>query len=187
MLTVQLWSPDTCGCVFHQASDPANNIDAYFITEEEAENIRKERYRQNKNNTNKNPVPPSRTCNGHAHLSDSPAGERKPATKTVHDVVLEENIRKNRIITSLVYLTLGAAESADLQVVARQKLGLAPVGGLTRSQQGDVDAYIQDTYDTFQWEFDETRQLKITSKDPNKTRLQSHVNTLFGQGKAIIN
>jgi len=86
---IQLWSPDTCGCVIHLAYDdrlPATERTFTYVTEAQAEAIVKARRDAGERNINPNPQPPAVLCAAH-----TPHG----FTASLLSQVMEENQRKN--------------------------------------------------------------------------------------------
>ena len=90
MLTVNLWSPDTCGCVLHVVfddSDPA--VPVKFATLDQAVQIHRDRFLARPattKNPDLEPQPPAVICSAHASLGH---------TSSRHDAVMGENRRKN--------------------------------------------------------------------------------------------
>ena len=87
--SIQLWSPDTCGCVIHTAYDdtlpPSERVLSY-VTEEEAEVIVHARRKAGEKNINPKRQPPAILCPAHAAI-----GAKPELLATVRD----ENNRKN--------------------------------------------------------------------------------------------
>lgn len=74
--SIQLWSPDTCGCVIHLAYDdtlPPEQRVLTPVTEEEAEAIVDARRQAGEKGINPNRQPPAKLCAAHAHLGHTPA------------------------------------------------------------------------------------------------------------------
>ncbi len=100
MLTINIWKPDTCDCIFHLAFDDGrdeagNEVGplglATFVTQEEAEAIIEERRKNpaRSNATTKDSQPNARFCEEHKHLFDH---------KGRYETVVNENQHKNRTL-----------------------------------------------------------------------------------------
>lgn len=95
MLTVQLWSPDTCGCTIHQSFDdslPPELVVISYVTREEAQAIHDARSRIKPLTTSREPQPACNLCPAHAPLGH---------TMDKYNCVVEENTRKNKIFGEL--------------------------------------------------------------------------------------
>lgn len=106
MLKVQLWRPDTCGCALHQAIEDGldengqpngleHGSNLHFVTYEEAEAIvaarRQSPYWADK--TTDKPQPAMVACQHH---------QKHGHTQQRHDVVTEENQRKNLVFKRII-------------------------------------------------------------------------------------
>ena len=89
MLSIRIWSPDTCGCVIHLVGEQDEKgwrmLDEPYVTWEEAQIIH-ENFKKLVPTANPNPQPPARVCDAHKDHG---------ATKKMCDHVRDENSRKN--------------------------------------------------------------------------------------------
>lgn len=93
---IQLWRPDTCGCVIHMAYDdtvaPELRVFTY-VSEADAHIIHEARKAANIPNTNPNRQPPHRICQFHTAIGETP---------TLHTTIKNENDRKNRTVQDII-------------------------------------------------------------------------------------
>jgi hypothetical protein len=99
---IQMWSPDTCGCVIHQAVDRntlyTDDVQIRYVSPEEAANIfetHKNRHPDRAHKISKEAwaaMCPAQLCDAHGEHGH---------TKKRYAVVVEENQRKNHVVNLL--------------------------------------------------------------------------------------
>lgn len=105
MLSIQMWSPDTCGCQLYQIHDPESATEAgrtpQFCSWEDAKEVIAARHLAGVPNTALVDLPEPRVCVDHA--MDPLFG------KPHHDRVLDENRMKNGVWAEIVKIAPDAA------------------------------------------------------------------------------
>ncbi len=99
---IQMWSPDTCGCSFHQAVDRhtlgTEDVQIRFVSPDEAAQVFDDYRQRNPNTTHKLAKSqwlelfPSKLCDVHTHHGH---------TQARYDAATEENQRKNHVVNLL--------------------------------------------------------------------------------------
>lgn len=185
MLTVQLWSPDTCGCSIHQVFDDTVPGECVCVSREEAVAVHQARRQAKPTTTSdpkKNPQPEAKCCAAHEHLGE---------TAAKHDACTEENRRKNRAIDLALRNKLNIADDADLRAAAMDKIAqsLHLVSADDFPGIDDlVGKYIDRLYSDIKWSFDADRNLIITHAvtPQEKQRLQTRLNSQFNIKRVIV-
>mgnify|MGYP001588855667 FL=1 len=185
MLTVQLWSPDTCECVIHQAFDDTVPGEVTYVTREEAMAIHVAR-RQAKPTTTLDPKkstqPVAQACPAHAHLGETPAK---------HEACMEENKRKNITLDLVIRNKLDITDDVDLKEAVKSQLArnlhLASPDDFP-DMDGLADKFVAGLYKDIRWSFDTDRSLVIThtATPAEKQRLTARLSAKFPPGRVRL-
>src|SRR4051812_20106524 len=103
MEQIQLWSPDTCGCVFHQAVDPDTGI-VRFISRDEAVEIHQKLYEANPGgimNPSANPQPQSCSSDSDCTCIMHSAKKGFLTNEDAYAAATEDNQLKNKVFATL--------------------------------------------------------------------------------------
>jgi len=154
-LSIQVWRPDTCGCVFHQLverDDVTGETTITYIDEDEAQLLHESLYGEAVQSGKNNVVDPSEKQQRPANVCKSHGRLNHKKDKALFDAVLDENRRKNRSF----------AEVEEKLLAGEIKHNAVKV---TTDRDGRKSLKFEDGYtpgDFLAWEFDpDTRELKV--------------------------
>ena len=185
MLTVQLWSPDTCGCTIHQVFDDTVPGECVCVSREEAVAVHQARRQARPTTTTdpkKNPQPEAKCCQAHEHLGE---------TAAKHNVCIEENRRKNIAVDLAIKNKLNIADDADVKEAAIaqivRNLHLASPADFP-DMDGLADKFMAGLHADIKWTFDADRTLIIEqpATHAEKQRLTARLNARFPAGRVTV-